>query len=86
MIYLVADTLTVRTVDGIMELQSGEMVTMAEDMARPLLEQGRIKMVEPYLDVDGSLVIPFWCDSRYHWWKGGQSVADTEQEVSGWKH
>lgn len=30
----------------------------------------------PYLDLDGSVVIPFGCDSRYHWWKGGQSTMD----------
>ena len=38
-------------------------------------------MPRPYLEADGSLVIPFGSDSRYHWWKGGQSVKETEKEV-----
>jgi len=38
----------------------------------------------PFLAPDGSLVIPFGCAPRYHWWAGGQSVRETEAEVRGW--
>lgn len=39
---------------------------------------------KPYLAADGTLVIPFDSDPKYHWWKGGQSVALTRAEVVGW--
>jgi hypothetical protein len=35
----------------------------------------------PYLTPGGTLVIPFDSDPKYHWWKGGQSVAATRAEV-----
>lgn len=35
----------------------------------------------PYFTPGGTLVIPFDSPERYHWWKGGQSVAQTRQEV-----
>lgn len=35
----------------------------------------------PHLLADGTLVIPFDSPERYHWWKGGQSVAQTRAEV-----
>lgn len=35
----------------------------------------------PYLAADGTLVIPFDSDPKYHWWKNGQSVHQTKEEV-----
>ena len=35
----------------------------------------------PYLTPSGDLVIPFSSPERYHWWKGGQSVRQTKQEL-----
>jgi hypothetical protein len=35
----------------------------------------------PYLTAGGTLVIPFDSPARYHWWRGGQSVAETRAEV-----
>lgn len=35
----------------------------------------------PHLLADGTLVIPFDSPERYHWWKGGQSIAQTRSEV-----
>jgi hypothetical protein len=35
----------------------------------------------PFLTPGGDLVIPFDSPERYHWWRGGQSVAETLQEV-----
>jgi len=86
--YQVVTMIKVRTKAGtIRELSPGETVTLSEDMASPLLEAGRIKAIVPFLDLDGSLVIPFDADPRYHWWKeGGQSIKATESEVRGWKH
>ena len=39
----------------------------------------------PYLDEYGELRIPFGCDSRFHYWHGGQSISRTEEELR-WKH
>jgi hypothetical protein len=36
---------------------------------------------KPYIDTDGNLRIPFDSPARYHWWKGGQSIAETLREV-----
>lgn len=33
------------------------------------------------MTLGGTLVIPFESPEHYHWWKGGQSVALTLQEV-----
>ncbi len=35
----------------------------------------------PYLTTSGDLVIPFDSPERYHWWKGGQSIRRTKQEL-----
>jgi hypothetical protein len=35
----------------------------------------------PYLTAGGDLVIPFDSPERYHYWRGGQSVAETKREV-----
>jgi hypothetical protein len=35
----------------------------------------------PYFTATGDLVIPFDSPERYHWWKGGQSVAETRAEL-----
>jgi hypothetical protein len=42
-------------------------------------KQGGAK--HPHLTPGGTLVIPFDSPERYHWWKGGQSVAATRAEV-----
>lgn len=42
-------------------------------------------MPRPYLEPDGGLVIPFGSDPRYHWWAGGQSVAETMKEITDGK-
>jgi len=35
----------------------------------------------PFLTAGGDLSIPFDSPERYHWWRGGQSVAETLLEV-----
>jgi hypothetical protein len=42
---------------------------------------GRGSVRLPYLTSAGDLVIPFSSPERYHWWKGGQSVRRTKQEL-----
>jgi hypothetical protein len=37
--------------------------------------------VLPFLTAGGDLSIPFDSPERYHWWRGGQSVAETLAEV-----
>ncbi len=38
----------------------------------------------PYLAADGTMVIPFNSPERFHWWKGGQSIAETQAEMEAW--
>jgi hypothetical protein len=44
----------------------------------------------PYIDDSGAMVIPFSADPRYHYWNGGQSMADTLLELNApenvWKN
>jgi hypothetical protein len=35
----------------------------------------------PYFMRDGTLVIPFNSDPKYHWWKGGMHVWEVREEV-----
>jgi hypothetical protein len=47
-------------------------------------EPGRVEQPrKPYLTADGTLGIPFDCDPKYHWRKGGQSVKKTIAELRG---
>lgn len=36
----------------------------------------------PYINARGELIIPFTADRRYHWWAGGQSIAETLRELN----
>ncbi len=38
-------------------------------------------LTHPYLTEKGELRIPFTADPRYHWWAGGQSLAETLAEL-----
>lgn len=80
--YHVIETIKVRTTTGIRELQTSEVVTLPEHLAEPLLAAGRIKRIVPYFDASGDLVIPFGCDSRYHYWQDGFSIETTEKELN----
>jgi hypothetical protein len=35
----------------------------------------------PHFTPGGTLVIPFDSPERFHWWKGGQSIAETRSEI-----
>lgn len=35
----------------------------------------------PYFTPGGTLVIPFASPEKFHWWKGGQSIAETRQQL-----
>jgi hypothetical protein len=54
-----------------------------ESCADTLLGNGLDSTIlsKPYLTAGGVLGIPFDSDPKYHWWKGGQSVAETRAEV-----
>jgi len=39
------------------------------------------KGLRPFIDSSGGLVIPSNSPARYHWWKGGQSVDETLNEI-----
>ena len=40
------------------------------------------KSHEPFITKGGALTIPFESDPRYHWWNGGQSLAETMAELT----
>lgn len=46
-----------------------------------VLEPSPAKPPVPHFTPGGTLVIPMNSDPKYHWWKGGQSVAATRAEV-----
>jgi hypothetical protein len=36
----------------------------------------------PYIDDSGNIVVPFNANPKYHFWNGGQSLADTLLEIN----
>ena len=36
---------------------------------------------KPYINERSILVIPFTSDSKFHWWKGGQTIIETLREL-----
>jgi predicted amidohydrolase len=36
---------------------------------------------KPYIDENGTIVIPFNIDQKYHFWSGGQKLAETMKEI-----
>lgn len=61
--------------EGVRSVRDSESSSELETGVRPVRER------LPYFASDGTLVIPFDSPERYHWWKGGQSVAETRKEV-----
>ena len=45
-----------------------------------VIKQIKSSYQEPHLDIDGSIVIPFDSDPKYHWWQTGQSIKETHRE------
>jgi len=37
---------------------------------------------KPYIDANGTIVIPFNIDQKYHFWNGGQPLSVTMQELN----
>ena len=66
----------VRTGSGIVELMRGQTVKLPEKSAWQLIEKGKVKPL-PYLDRNGTLIIPFDSPPKYHWWNRGSSVLST---------
>lgn len=69
--------------------QPSEAASLIEELRarKPeVLEFLKAQRPLPYFDLDGSLVIPFMADPRFHYWNGGQSIEDTGQEVKAWLH
>jgi hypothetical protein len=63
--------------DPVLSVLSDPVQTECETPVLSVLNSERL----PYLTSAGDLVIPFDSPERYHWWKGGQSVAQTRAEV-----
>ena len=51
-----------------------------------LLQERKAKVIampsRPFINDRGELIIPPTSDPRYHWWAGGQSVAQTLAELN----
>ena len=41
---------------------------------------------KPYIDANGTIVIPFNIDKKYHFWNGGQPLSVTLQELKAPEH
>lgn len=67
-------------------VEAQPLIKTLKDHKSEVVEYLRQEQPLPYLDLDGSLVIPFGCDGRFHWWNGGQSIAATVREVKKWRH
>ena len=60
----------------------GEVYQQSETGVPSVPTVQQLKTVRlPYLTPSGDLVIPFDSPERYHWWKGGQSIHATKQEL-----
>ena len=70
----------IKTNDGIVELRQGQIIKIPKKSAQQLIEKGKVKPL-PYLDRNGTLIIPFDALPKYRWWSCGQSVLDTLKEL-----
>ena len=52
-----------------------------ENMAASEVEPPPVPPPLPYITADGTLVIPYTSDPKYHWWRDGQSVDQTRAEA-----
>jgi hypothetical protein len=68
---------------GTLKIRSPEPLPEAlrEELKRRKPELLRL-LSRPYLTDTGELRIPFTADRRYHWWNGGQSLAETLSELN----
>ena len=57
------------------------IVGAKEESKAPLATNAPAQLTIPYLNSEGTLVIPFAADPKYFWWKDGQSVKATMAEV-----
>jgi len=68
-------------------IDTGDFLVRLEDLGsavrdvRPVLPPVVADERLPFLTAGGDLSIPFDSPERYHWWRGGQSVAETLLEV-----
>jgi len=87
--YWVLERLSAKTPEGKVELSAGQIISLEHEKAIKLVETGKIKPLtkeKPFLKSDGTLIVPHDSDPKYHWWAGGQSIADTLAELAtiGW--
>lgn len=66
------------TSKGIIELKQGQIIEMSPAQAQKLA--GKLYPL-PYVDHNGTLIIPFNSPPEYHWWNRGQSIKDTLREL-----
>ena len=70
-------TTNIDKADFLGELKDLETVVPSVPLSLPPVTWEKL----PFLTAGGDLSIPFDSPERYHWWKGGQSIAQTLAEV-----
>jgi len=95
--YMTTVNIKLKTFMGVVELRPGDTFKPKyPEAVKSLVAEGKLLPVKnalgntseardqakPYLDKNNSLRIPFDSDPQYHWWAGGQSIADTLTELS----
>lgn len=68
-------TTNIDTANILVKLKDSDSAVL--NVPQPVIAGERL----PFLTTGGDLSIPFDSPERYHWWRGGQSVAETLQEV-----
>ncbi len=66
------------TSKGIVELRQGQIIEMSPAQAQKLA--GKLYPL-PYVDHNGTLIIPFNSPPEYRWWNRCQSIKDTLREL-----
>ncbi len=83
--YVTTVHIKLKTSTGMVDLRPGHtFMPRYPEAVKSLVAKGIVLPMNPYLDKNNTLRIPFESDPKYHWWAGGQNIADTlaELEVS----
>lgn len=72
---------------GAQPAEAQELIEALKARKAEAVEHLRQTQPLPYFDHDNGVVIPFDCDPRFHYWRlGGQSLAETEEDLREWRH
>ncbi|HUK57469.1 MAG TPA: hypothetical protein VLY20_12520 [Nitrospiria bacterium] len=84
--FMAVRTLKIKTPAGPKVFRPGDVfIPKDETKAMEFVRLGLIQPLKhpmPFLRANNDLVIPFDADLRFHWWAGGQSIAETLRELN----